>query len=618
MKDYLTYFEIYHWINENKDLLVNSFVKDVKYFEKTFDFKLYKKGFGTYHLIVCLPNFIFLDKQPIRNLKMHEKLKKEIENKKVLNIESILGERIVKIEFDDKYLFIELFHNGNLVLTDKNLKIIYCFECREFKDRKILINEIYKFPPKKYFFDLSFFEILKIFNQDVEIEKFLANIIGKDYSDYVLSKCKIDKNVKCKDLKQNEIEKIINEIKDLEKNFEKAYLYKIDSEYSFFIRDFLNFEKNVFEKINDAIKILFKIYKEKEKKKSEEEIRKKVEKILKERERKIKEIESEIEKIGKIIEEIKMHYNEIESLRNFIFENRKIKSWFEIKKEIFEKFKFVKNVNEKNAKITLCFNNFEFEYDFRKSVNEFLNELYEKRKKLKEKIGKIEKTELPKIEVEKEKVIEEKEKKEWYEKFRWFISSDGYLVVSGKDAETNEILIKKYARDYDLILHTDLPGSPFTVIRNDKKDVIPAQTIYEAAQFTACYSKAWLFGLSVANVFYVNKNQLKKLNLPKGSFFVEGQKNWIENVKLRLSIGVKIENEKIRIFAAPPVAARKISFYIKTIIPGNRSAKEIAKEIKEDLIKKIPFEYREKLEKISESEIEKLIPYGKAELVKEI
>jgi predicted ribosome quality control (RQC) complex YloA/Tae2 family protein len=31
----------------------------------------------------------------------------------------------------------------------------------------------------------------------------------------------------------------------------------------------------------------------------------------------------------------------------------------------------------------------------------------------------------------------------WFEKFIWFISSDGYLVLGGKDAQQNEILYKK-------------------------------------------------------------------------------------------------------------------------------------------------------------------------------
>lgn len=31
----------------------------------------------------------------------------------------------------------------------------------------------------------------------------------------------------------------------------------------------------------------------------------------------------------------------------------------------------------------------------------------------------------------------------WFEKFRWFISSEGFIVVAGRDAQQNELLVKK-------------------------------------------------------------------------------------------------------------------------------------------------------------------------------
>jgi len=32
----------------------------------------------------------------------------------------------------------------------------------------------------------------------------------------------------------------------------------------------------------------------------------------------------------------------------------------------------------------------------------------------------------------------------WFEKFHWFFTSENYLVISGKDAHQNEIIVKKY------------------------------------------------------------------------------------------------------------------------------------------------------------------------------
>lgn len=32
----------------------------------------------------------------------------------------------------------------------------------------------------------------------------------------------------------------------------------------------------------------------------------------------------------------------------------------------------------------------------------------------------------------------------WFEKFLWFISSENYIVVAGRDAQQNEMLVKRY------------------------------------------------------------------------------------------------------------------------------------------------------------------------------
>lgn len=38
----------------------------------------------------------------------------------------------------------------------------------------------------------------------------------------------------------------------------------------------------------------------------------------------------------------------------------------------------------------------------------------------------------------------------WFEKFNWFISSENYLVISGCDAQQNEMIVKRYMSKGDL------------------------------------------------------------------------------------------------------------------------------------------------------------------------
>lgn len=79
----------------------------------------------------------------------------------------------------------------------------------------------------------------------------------------------------------------------------------------------------------------------------------------------------------------------------------------------------------------------------------------------------------------------------WFEKFEWFISSENYLIVSGKDAQQNDILVKKYMYKNDIYVHADMQGAATTLIKNPKGEEIPPITLHEAGIFTVCHSKAW-------------------------------------------------------------------------------------------------------------------------------
>ena len=97
------------------------------------------------------------------------------------------------------------------------------------------------------------------------------------------------------------------------------------------------------------------------------------------------------------------------------------------------------------------------EISINKTVEENASEYFDKAKKAKKKLKGAEeaiktaeeklKKELEKQKqqelLEKEKKSKPKRKKEWFEKFRWFYTTEGYLVVGGKDATSNEIVIKK-------------------------------------------------------------------------------------------------------------------------------------------------------------------------------
>jgi len=133
----------------------------------------------------------------------------------------------------------------------------------------------------------------------------------------------------------------------------------------------------------------------------------------------------------------------------------------------------------------------------------------------------------------------------WFEKFTWFISSDGYLVLGGRDAQQNEILYKKYLRKGDVYVHADLHGASSIVIRNNQATPdapIPPSTLSQAGTLAVASSSAWdsKAGMSA---WWVNADQVSKSAptgeyLPTGSFMVRGKKNFLPPAQLVLGFGV--------------------------------------------------------------------------------
>lgn len=229
-------------------------------------------------------------------------------------------------------------------------------------------------------------------------------------------------------------------------------------------------------------------------------------------------------------------------------------------------------------------------FDLRKSVNENASEYFEKAKKLKNKIqginSTIEKYSKEKIKFEKEVEKEKKEykekeslltrKKDWYEKFRWFFTSQNKLCIGGRDSSTNEQIIKKYTDENDLVFHTDMAGSPFFILKNGKGS--DDLELYEVASITACYSRAWKMGLTKTDVFYVNPEQVSKQakageSLSKGSFVIKGKTNYIDH-EMRIAISL---DDKKRVVIGSVRAFQNKTHVV--VIQGSDKTSDVAKKL---------------------------------------
>ena len=140
----------------------------------------------------------------------------------------------------------------------------------------------------------------------------------------------------------------------------------------------------------------------------------------------------------------------------------------------------------------------------------------------------------------------------WFEKFYWFITSDNYLVVGGRDRQQNELLVKRYLKTGDAYVHADLHGASSVVIKNhNAHSPLPPRTLQEAGLMAVCYSAAWEAKV-VTTSWWVEASQVSKTApsgeyLTTGSFMIRGKKNFLPPVPLVLGFGLlfRLEDDSV-------------------------------------------------------------------------
>ena len=133
----------------------------------------------------------------------------------------------------------------------------------------------------------------------------------------------------------------------------------------------------------------------------------------------------------------------------------------------------------------------------------------------------------------------------WFEKFNWFVTSEGFLVISGRDAQQNELIVKKFLRKShgDIYVHADLHGASTCVVRSPRPGVeIPPESLRQAGAMTVCQSSAWNAKI-ITSAWWVRAEQVSKTAptgeyLSTGSFMIRGKKNFLPPCRLELMFGI--------------------------------------------------------------------------------
>jgi predicted ribosome quality control (RQC) complex YloA/Tae2 family protein len=223
--------------------------------------------------------------------------------------------------------------------------------------------------------------------------------------------------------------------------------------------------------------------------------------------------------------------------------------------------------------------------------------------------------------IHKKIVVKQQVSKEWFERYRWFITSDGLLAIGGRDASSNSVVVRKHLTDNDLVFHAEVYGSPFFIIKNASVTQNIDLSLLQVAQATVAFSRAWKDGLFSADAYWVNAYQIKKgaptgQFLPKGSFVIEGKRNYIKGVEIRLAIGIMYLNSRYIVVCGPSDAIRQRSHVYSILIPGGMDPMNAAKKIKSELINAVIDDYplENFIKTTNVDDIIRAIPYGHSKI----
>ncbi|PGH18997.1 hypothetical protein AJ79_00030 [Helicocarpus griseus UAMH5409] len=143
----------------------------------------------------------------------------------------------------------------------------------------------------------------------------------------------------------------------------------------------------------------------------------------------------------------------------------------------------------------------------------------------------------------------------WFEKFIFFVSSDGYLVLGGRDVQQTEILYRRYLKRGDVYVHADVQGAIPIFVKNKPGTPdapIPPGTLSQAGNLCVATSSAW-DSKAVMGAWWVNADQVSKTTptgeyLTTGGFIIRGEKNQLPPAQLLLGFTVmfQISEESIK------------------------------------------------------------------------
>jgi len=547
-------------------------------------------------------------------------LRKYLSGGKVLAIRQHGLERILIFDIGKGELIyrliIELFDEGNVILTSEDYTILKPLRHHRFKDREIVPKAIYVpglLDPTSSNEALA--TLLKNDDRDLVRSLAIGCMLGGIYAEYICRKTGFDKTQIASSADPDRIFAAVQELFYVVVHEQKPV---ISGRHCEPIDLWDGRDVNYFKSFSEALEAFYPLTKAERKTADAKSKLTKEERILKYQKSAVRKFDEKIEKTEGVVAAIYENYTFISSVISSLDLASKTLSWQEIEK-------LLRNTDTPDAKKIVAFYPDEaaVEVDIGKHVKLFVHEEIEqnagryfdvikKFRRKKEGALKAMKTTLPKKKEQKREFIPLK--KMWYHRFRWFLTSDGIVVLGGRDASQNEELVKKYMGGQDLFVHADVHGASVVIVKGKTGHMD------EVAQFAASYSGAYRSGHFSADVYSVLPSQVSKTPesgefISRGSFIVRGERTWYRNVPLAVGIGLMLE-PNVAVIGGPPAAVQRKTKAYAELRPGRFEPNDVAKKVLRILKEKVSDDEQKALKGILNTDhVAAFVPPGGSDIV---
>ena len=569
----------------------------------------------------------------IEENRLIKRLRNDLLRAKITSIKQIGSERIVYVTFtgfDQEFVLVgEFFSEGNIILCNKEMKILSLLHSIDVRHRKLGVGLTYVSPPSSGLdlFDVTRDDIEQIRTVQTAVARWVGRTLGlpTKYAEEITKIAGIDPQVIGNTLSEEQVGKIFQATRNLIDKVvggnHEPYIVHNEKGADVIPVPLGNVSEENCTKVPSFMKGLDLLFSENllEQGKSSQSTT---------ANEKIAELEHKLEEQNKAISLVKERANGISSVAKALqdiassgvtsIEDPKIVSLLAQYGSALRKEAGIPLISIGDEKIKV---------NLQSSIQAIASVLFNESKKQLRAIDTIE-SERKKTEknletfrkqasIARESVVfTVQKKKEWFERYRWFFTSDNLLAIGGRDASSNSSVIRKHLDKNDKVFHAEIVGSPFFVLKNEAEDKVSSVT--EVAQATVCFSRAWREGLYGLNAYWVRPDQIKTAApsgqfIAKGSFVIEGTRNFVQVSSLQLSVGLYEKNDNYSLMCGPPSAVKKKCIYFVTIEPTGQEMTEIAKKIKLEFLK---FEEKkEVIKSISIDDFIRALPAGDSHII---